>query len=95
MPKLTNMPGPDYIRIRKHKVNFAASGELTQSDILTVERVLKLAAECTQIDLTDLEACDILSRVCNPLRDSIGMGCLHVAPVFPKGVSLMIEPDAA
>jgi len=94
MPKLTNMVGPDYQRIRTFGDSFASCSELTSQNLVMFERILKLAAECSQVNFSASDAASVMDRVSNPLRSAIGCGQMHVASPFGDA-SLLIVPDAA
>ena len=92
MPKMINKPGPDFARIRPYSERFASRRELTRQDITVFERVLKLAAECEQIGITEIEAARLMDLVSNPLRSAIGCGKMNVAPIYGDAV-LVITPE--
>ncbi len=92
MPNMTNTPGPDWSKIREYSANFAQEQDLTKFDLVSFERVVKLAARCPWIDMGELQAAILIDLVSNPLRRAIGKGEIDVAPVYGKA-SLVIEPD--
>ena len=94
MPRLLNIAGPDFRHIKSFSHNFAVNGELTHEELLTFEKVLKLAVECTQIDMKEVEAAKLMQRVSNPLRDAIGCPRLDIAPLYGEA-KFVIVPDVA
>lgn len=92
MPKLKNIPGPDFTRIKTFSSDFTDM-DLEKRDLITFEKIIKLAANSSLVNLTTMEAAKLLDTISNPLRHAIGCGQKDFAPIFGNA-SLIITPEA-
>ena len=93
MPRIDNTPGPDFARIKPFGSSFAANMELEKRDLVTFERIVKLAAECSQINMTETEAIELIDSVSNKLRSAIGCEQKRVMSRYGNA-AFVVKPDA-